>query len=206
MPAPVAAAGVPLTLAADEVRAFGERGVLVRDRFLGDALARAVREELGAIAPRLRPAGMSRGGGHRDARERGDLIAWLDEAEGGPALAALRAGFAALGRALRHQAYLGLRSHEIQVACYPGDGACYARHRDVFRETVGPRRRVTAIVYLNPEWPETAGGALRLHLPGQPLDVTPELDRLVVFRSETEHEVLATWVPRWAVTAWFYGP
>jgi SM-20-related protein len=65
---------------------------------------------------------------------------------------------------------------------------------------------VTAILYLNPDWTEAAGGLLRLHLPSGPLDVAPLLDRLVVFRSEiVEHEVLPTHAPRWAVTAWYPG-
>jgi len=40
----------------------------------------------------------------------------------------------------------------------------------------------------------------------RPLDVAPVLDRLVVFLSERlDHEVLPTFAPRLAVTAWFYG-
>lgn len=205
---PAPADDTPVELEAAELAALGQRGVFVRDHFLGDGLARAAREELCRLEPRLRPAGMGRGGRHRDAHERGDAIAWLDKAGvGGPAFAALRARFDALSDALRRQAYLGLRAHEIQVARYPGHGARYARHRDAPREAVGPRRRVTAILYLNPDWSETAGGLLRLHLPEGPVEVAPILDRLVVFLSEkVEHEVLATRAPRWAVTAWFYGP
>lgn len=210
VPAPaddIPAADTPVQLEAAELSALGQRGVFVRDHFLGDGLARAARKELCRLEPRLRPAGMGRGGRHRDAHERGDAIAWLDEAVADPASAALRARFDALGDALRRQAYLGLRAHEIQVARYPGDGARYARHRDTPREAVGPRRRVTAIFYLNPDWSEAAGGLLRLHLLEGPLEVAPILDRLVVFLSEkVEHEVLPTRTPRWAVTAWFYGP
>jgi SM-20-related protein len=186
---------------------LGQHGAFVRDGFLGRSQACAARDELAGLEPSLRPAGMGRGGQHRDARERGDATLWLDAAAGGPALAALRAALDALGEALRRQAYLGLGAPEIQVARYPGGGARYARHRDVFREAVGPQRRVTAILYLNPDWTELAGGMLRLHLPSGPLDVAPLLDRLVVFRSEiVEHEVLPTHAPRWAVTAWYPGP
>jgi SM-20-related protein len=208
----VTAAGTPApqpagALETAEVRALGERGAFVREGFLGRAVALAVRDELQRLGPALRPAGMGRGGQHRDARERGDATLWLDPAAGGPALAALRAAFEGLGRAFRRQAYLGVGAPEIQVARYPGGGARYARHRDAFREAVGPRRRVTAIVYLNPDWTEAAGGLLRLHLPDRPLDVAPLLDRLVAFRSEAvEHEVLPTLAPRWAVTAWYHGP
>jgi SM-20-related protein len=194
-------------LQAAEVQALGEHGAFVREGFLGRTLACAARDELASLEPALRPAGMGRGGKHRDARERGDATLWLDREAEGPALAALRAAFDALGQGLRRQAYLGLGAPDIQVARYPGGGARYARHRDAFRETVGPERRVTAIVYLNPDWTESDGGLLRLHLLSGPRDVAPLLDRLVVFLSgSVEHEVLATHAPRWAVTAWYRGP
>jgi SM-20-related protein len=62
---------------------------------------------------------------------------------------------------------------------------------------------VTAIVYLNPAWKREDGGQLRLHVdPVQ--DVDPVLDRLVVFLSEkVPHEVLPSFAPRFAATAWF---
>lgn len=171
-----------------DLEALGERGAFVREGFLGQAR-------------------VGRGGARRNIAERGDEIAWLDDGAGGPGLAALRTRFDDLGAALTHQAYLGLRRREIQVARYPGDGARYARHRDTFRDAAGPQRRVTAIVYLNAGWIPAHGGLLRLYLPGGPLDVAPRLDRLVVFLSErVEHEVLPAYAPRWAVTAWFYGP
>ena len=65
----------------------------------------------------------------------------------------------------------------------------------------------TAICYLNPSWSPQAGGVLRLFGAGVPLEVEPVSGRLVVFLSErVEHEVLATFAPRYAVTAWYYGP
>ncbi|CAI7768170.1 unnamed protein product, partial [Closterium sp. NIES-54] len=51
-----------------------------------------------------------------------------------------------------------------QLACYPGNGARYARHTD--RSPSSPHRRVTALYYLNPAWdPASMGGNLRLYLP-----------------------------------------
>lgn len=195
-------------LAPSDLAALGARGCFVREGFLGEGLARAVRRELAAaLGSRLRPAAMGRGAAHRDPAERGDEIAWLEEDLPGPALAALRRRFDALGQGLRRDARLGLSRCEIQVAHYPGGGARYARHRDAFRDALGPRRRVTAIVYLNPDWSPADGGVLRLYPEDGPRDVEPRLDRLVVFLSERlEHEVLPAHAPRWAVTAWFYDP
>jgi SM-20-related protein len=193
-----------------ELADLAERGAFVRDGFLGAALAGAVRAELARLAPGRRPARMGRGGAHLDPAERGDELLWLDEAAGGPALAALRARLDGLGAALAREARLALGRREVQVAWYPGGGARYARHRDAFRDglvAAGPRRRLTAILYLNPGWEPAHGGELRLHLPGEVRDVAPALDRLVVFLSErVEHEVRPVHAPRLAVTAWFHGP
>lgn len=196
-----------LLLGPERVAALGARGCFVWEGFLDEAAALRARGELEALAARLRPAGMGRGGAYRDEAERGDEILWLDGGAGGPGLSVLAERLDALGEALSREAYLGLRSHERQAARYPGGGARYARHRDAFREAVGSRRRVTAIVYLNPGWAPADGGLLRLHLEDDPFDVAPRLGDLVVFLSErVEHEVLPARAPRWAVTAWYHGP
>jgi SM-20-related protein len=104
-------------------------------------------------------------------------------------------------QAINRAAYMGLRRMEVQLAHYPATGAKYDRHRDAFPGE--DNRRVTAIVYLNEPWQPPHGGYLRLYT--QPmLDIPPSLDRLVVFRSEVvEHEVLATFASRFALTAWY---
>lgn len=190
-----------------EITALGEEGFFVHDRLLGSPAARDVARELETVAGAggLRPAGVSRGARHRvDGDTRGDAIAWLSPDASRPALAALLARVTELRDALNRDAYLGLDRVEVQLARYPGGGARYQRHRDAFPG--GPNRRLTAIYYANPDWRPEHGGLLRLHLPERPLDVAPVLDRLVVFLSERlDHEVLPTFAPRLAVTAWFYG-
>lgn len=194
-------------LVAAEVRALDTPGLIVRDGWLGPAVAEGVRREVEALvrAGALRPAGVSRGAHHRvDAETRGDAIAWLAPETAGPALARLFAGFDALREALNREAYLGLARAEVQLARYPGGGAGYRRHRDAFPGR--SNRRVTALYYLNPAWRPEDGGLLRCHLDDRPLDVAPVADRLVCFLSErVEHEVLPAFAPRLAVTAWFYG-
>jgi SM-20-related protein len=190
-----------------DVRALDTPGVLVHDDWLGRSTAEAVLAEVEALvgAGALRPAGMSRGVGHRvDADTRGDAIAWLDPETAGPAVARLFAAFDALREVLNREAYLGLAHTEVQLARYPGGGARYRRHRDAFPGR--SNRRVTALYYLNPAWRPEDGGLLRCHLDGGPLDVVPIADRLVCFLSErVEHEVLPAFAPRLAVTAWLSG-
>jgi SM-20-related protein len=187
----------------EDVQALGEGKGIVRDGWLGEALALAAHREAGALP--LRPAGVGRAGTSA-AGVRADELTWVDPGSRlPPGLAALCARFAALREELRRAAWLSLTRTEIQVARYPGGGAAYARHRDAFRDGRDPRV-VTAIYYLNPGWTAAAGGVLRLYTAGAdgPVDVEPVLDRIVIFRSElVEHEVLPAHAPRLAVTAWF---
>jgi SM-20-related protein len=183
----------------EDVARLGDPGWLVRDGFLGQELARRVREEAATLT--LKPAGVRRGAAHAlDSAARNDAIAWLsaDEATGPLREAAL--AFEGLMQSLNEAAWLGLRRVELQLARY-APGGHYARHRDAFPGD--DNRRVTAIVYLNERWEPAHGGQLRLHVE-PPMDIEPMLDRLVVFRSQLiEHEVLSAHAERWALTAWF---
>lgn len=196
-----------MELTDDEVEALGTRGYFIRPTFLGEARARTARDEALARveAGSLKPAGIRRGADRKqDTTVRGDLIAWVKPWPGTP-LGELWEGFRALGEALSSGAYLGLGRFDLQLACYPGGGAHYARHRDAFPGQ--SNRRATAIWYANAGWEPAHGGVLRLYPEGSaPVDVEPSLDRLVVFLSERiEHEVLPAFAPRLALTAWYYG-
>jgi SM-20-related protein len=190
-----------------DIHALGAHGYFVRESFLGEVEARAVCAESRARvdAGALRPAGIRRGADHTlDVATRGDLITWVGEEARGTALGRLWEAYAALGEALSTEAYLGLGRFDLQLACYPGGGARYARHADAFPGQ--SNRRLTAIYYVNPDWEPAHGGLLRLYPEGGPVDVAPRLDTLVVFLSERlEHEVLPAHAPRLALTAWFYG-
>jgi len=99
------------------------------------------------------------------------------------------------------------KRHQVQVACYPGQGARYVRHLDALPPGPDkPRgRRLTALYYMNPEWTPKDGGALRMHLEGDEIDIEPLGDRLVVFASEyVEHEVLPAYAARFTLTMWYY--
>ena len=65
------------------------------------------------------------------------------------------------------------------------------------------------IYYLNDEWEEGHGGELRLWpLPEEEaaaVVVAPRADRLVLFISSLEHEVLPAWRPRYALTTWMFN-
>lgn len=190
-----------------EVTELGARGYFTRPVFLGDVAALAARADALARADSgvLHAASIRRGSERiLDSRVRGDLTGWI-EPEPGTGLGVLWEHFSQLGHALSSGAYLGLGRFDLQLACYPGGGARYARHFDAFPGQAN--RRVTSIWYPNTGWMPEHGGVLRLYPEDSaPVDVAPVLDTLVVFLSERiEHEVLPAHASRLALTAWYYG-
>jgi SM-20-related protein len=162
----------------------------------------ALRAEAGALQRdgRLRPASTGRAEGRRGTGLRGDSTAWVDAATG-PVFAQWLECMDALRVGLNRRLLLGMEELEAHVACYP-PGAGYARHRDRFADD--DARVLSLVCYLNVEWPDDAGGALRLHLPQGTRDVAPRAGVVVLFLSdEVEHEVLPATRERWSIAGWF---
>ena len=90
-------------------------------------------------------------------------------------------------------------------AIYPGGGARYVKHRDAL--PYRPGRKLTLIYYSNDEWVPESGGELQLWLKEgrDPIKIAPLADRLVVFISSLEHEVLPSWQTRLSLTVWMYN-
>ena len=187
-----------------EVERLGTDGYFVRNDWLEVASARTARDALHALTG-FAPARVGRGGDRGLHPEvRGDELCWLSREDAPAGLQPVLRAFDALKDALNRDAYLGLAGLELQAARYLEAGAHYERHRDGFRGR--PGRRVTFLYYLNEGWLPAHGGCLRLHVPPVAVDVPPRLNSLVVFLSDrVEHEVLASFAPRWALTAWWSG-
>ena len=136
----------------------------------------------------------------REAAIRGDSICWLTEPLL-PAEAAVLDAIERLRLELNRQGMLGLFDAEFHFARYP-PGAGYVRHVDQPRGR--GQRRVSLIVYLNPEWPAQAGGELRIHAAdGSYRDVAPLGGLLVGFDTRgCEHEVLPAAQARWSLCGW----
>ena len=182
-----------------EIALLDADGWFSREDSLG-AIQTAASARQRVSSNQLSAAGFSRGRTH-DTAVRGDSSQWLKQTDAD--FSAMWALFEALRCELNRDAWLGLVRFDVQLAHYAGNGEAYGRHRDAFDGAES--RRITAILYLNPEWNLDHGGQLRLHT-SRAIDVDPVLGRLVVFRSaRVEHEVLASLAPRLAVTAWYYG-
>ena len=90
--------------------------------------------------------------------------------------------------AMLHGPWALTRMEDLQFACYL-PGGFYKAHSDA--QEIQSRRVLTAIYYLNRDWRAADGGRLRLHdRLGQTIDIDPVADRVVLFDSRLEHEVL----------------
>jgi SM-20-related protein len=132
---------------------------------------------------------------------RGDYTLWLDDPRCGEASKSFLAILELLRQDLNQALLLGLESVEAHYAVYPS-GTGYARHRDRFRDDNA--RVLSLVCYLNSDWPDNAGGALRLHLLDGYKDIAPILGTSIIFISdEIEHEVMPSTQTRYSIAAWF---
>lgn len=148
----------------------------------------------------LGAASVGHSDGHALRREiRGDATLWLDDPRCGEAASAYLAALDTLRVELNHRLFLGLEEVEAHYAAYP-PGTGYTLHRDRFHDD--DARVLSIVTYLNPEWHDDDGGALRLHRDDGVVDVVPRTGS-VCFLSEHEHEVLPARRERFSIAAWF---
>jgi SM-20-related protein len=195
---------MPLHIA-DAIRRDGY--AVVQD-FLGSRAIDALAGECRALrdCAQLQPAAVGHAGPrHVDPNIRGDLTHWFDAAALSSAQQRFWKRMDTLRQSLNRELLLGLNEFEAHYAVYP-PGARYARHRDRFRDD--DARVLSSVLYLNRDWCEADGGALRLHFdanaPTRYLDIHPRDGTLVLFLSaDFEHEVLPARRARLSVAGWF---
>jgi SM-20-related protein len=147
----------------------------------------------------LRPA--ATGVGRAVSALRGDSTRWFEADTLSTAQQAFVDRLDVLRVALSRELLLGLVDSESHYAVYPC-GAGYARHRDQLQRS--DARVVSAVFYLNADWLDADGGALRLYLDdGSYRDIYPRAGTLVLFLSaQFEHEVLPATRQRLSVACW----
>jgi SM-20-related protein len=194
-------------------RALTTHGFAVLPAALPEGGWRGLRAE----AERLRAddafseARVGRGEGLQSASAtRGGSVCWLGA--GMPAGDAFLAWMDGLRVSLNRDLFLGIETFEAQYAHYPV-GASYGTHVDRHRDS--DARVVSAVVYLNPDWPTNAGGELVIYdghdeHDGQArhsaprLTLAPEGGTLVLFMSDdTPHEAKKATRERWSIAGWF---
>lgn len=144
----------------------------------------------------------------RRTSTRGDSTCWLDASAASAPESALLGCFEVLGSALNGALWLGITELEAHYAHYAPD-ASYERHVDRFRDD--DARVISLVLYLNEDWHDADGGALRLYprrdTSERTRDLSPRGGTLVAMRSEViEHEVLPAVVERWSIAGWLRRP
>ena len=141
--------------------------------------------------------------GREQPEIRGDWIHWVEP--GSPPAAHPFFGWMARFRDVLNTKFpLGLRSQEFHFARY-AEGKGYQKHIDQHRGT--DHRKVSIVLYLNPQWGPSDGGELCLYQPYQPevemSRIAPLGARLVVFVSGMiPHAVLPCKRTRWSIAGW----
>jgi SM-20-related protein len=178
-------------------------GFIVLDQPLPTALLNGLIDNLHAEQAGFTPAGVGRQGDYlRNQDIRGDTIQWLEP--GNAAVTEFLRWMDTLRVGINQRLFLGLFDYECHYAVY-APGAFYQKHRDAFRGN--PGRKLSTVLYLNPEWDLVAGGELVLYDEAgeeQLIRLAPECGRLVLFLSEDfPHEVLPAKQPRQSIAGWF---
>ena len=182
------------------------RGFSIRDRFAAPEEVEALRACSRERQSRGDFAAARVGGpGAEQRREiiRGDFTCWLREPFS-PCERVLLERLEDLRLQFNRELFLGLFELELHYARYP-PGAAYARHVD--QPQGSAQRRLSFVLYLNPDWRPDDGGALRIYAAADNyVDVEPLGGRLVCFlTSDREHEVMPARRERHSISGWFRG-
>ncbi len=181
-----------------------EQGYCVLENFLAEEHF----ESLAIKAHQLFHEGLYRYARVGQAREsihhdliRKDKILWLDEIETCVAQKAYITAIKELAQCLNEAFYLGLYDFEAHFAIYQ-PGEFYKKHVDQFHNKKD--RQISCVYYLNRKWREENHGNLILYNQHNEIveDVLPTPNRLVCFRSDLPHEVMATNKERHSITGW----
>ncbi|SMG29774.1 SM-20-related protein [Marivirga sericea] len=130
---------------------------------------------------------------------RGDYIQWLDRNNQSEIVQDFLNEIELLKTSLNENCYLGLKDFETHFAIYP-EHTFYKRHVDRFQQNA--HRVISFVLYLNENWQEGHGGELALYFDDKDEKIQPVAGRLLLFRSELEHEVLMSYRKRYSITGW----
>lgn len=182
---------------------LADRDFVLIDQFIKEDAALYLRSLIHTrkADDQFKQAGIGRSVQHTKNKEiRGDKINWIKQEPADSILASIIDRLHTLRLQLNQLCFLGLQDIESHLTVYePGTG--YARHRDAFNDR--SHRVITFVLYLNQQWNPEDGGQLKLWTSGgDEIDIEPIEGRLILFKSELEHEVLTSYKNRYSLTGW----
>ena len=181
---------------------FDEKSWFFSEQFLARESALQIREELLALKKDFRPAHVGSGASKKRLEDvRRDEILWLGT-KNPPAISSYLEKLEKLKIHWNQKYFLGLKEIESHLTAYE-PGAFYEKHVDNFQGK--SPRKISLILYLNPDWQEADGGELIVYdkTDRQVARIAPRLGGLAGFISEdTPHEVLRCEKQRLSLTSW----
>ena len=106
-----------------------------------------------------------------------------------------------LSEQLKNYFRISLTEVECHYAVYE-PGQFYKLHRDSTQNT--NKRVFSFVIYLNEDWKRSDGGQLvGYEKQNAVFSILPELGKMILFKSDLEHEVLPTERLRYSLTGWF---
>lgn len=175
-------------------------GYSVEENFLDSSTVNELLTALTSKETALKNAGIGKRDDYAKIKEiRSDKIAWLEKNENKKVDNLFFDVIESLLLAINRRCFLGLNTYEFHFAKYE-PGSFYQRHKDVFKSD--DARKISVIIYLNPQWKKGDGGELKIYHEENEIMVEPKAGTIVVFESHIEHEVLVSNTNRYSVTGW----
>jgi SM-20-related protein len=134
-----------------------------------------------------------------DSSYRKDKIKWIDTENCRPATKVFVAKINDMMQQFNRSFFLSLKDFECHYAYYE-KGDFYKKHSDQFNHKA--HRIISMVLYLNQDWKKGDGGELVIYKEDKVIEIEPIAGRLVLFKSELEHEVLPANQERNSITGW----
>lgn len=149
----------------------------------------------------FKPAGITQSTEPRPSI-RNDQIFWLDKKTDSltPIDRLVLERLNALTHCLKNYFRISLTEFECHYAVYE-TGHFYQKHLDTTHEN--NKRIFSFVIYLNENWEPQDGGQLLGYAQNEKIfEILPRIGQMVLFKSDLEHEVLATHKTRHSLTGW----
>ncbi|MGZ4042202.1 MAG: 2OG-Fe(II) oxygenase [Bacteroidia bacterium] len=177
-----------------------DKGYAVREDFFDIKESQELLSSLQKSETQMKNAGIGKEKDYTHVKEiRSDKIRWLDKGENASIDKLFFDTMEYIKLALNRKCFLGLNTVEFHFAKYE-PGTFYKRHKDIFNSD--DARKMSLIVYLNPNWKEGDGGELKIYDEENEITVQPKAGTLVLFESHIEHEVMMSYSNRYSITGW----
>ncbi len=178
---------------------FADNGFATHDHLLNENDLITINKYFDNHLDKFKSAKIGRGQGKfLNSEVRSDQNLWLDGSE--TELKPYFKKIENIKEMLKKEFFLPIQNFETQLAHYP-EGASYGKHKDKHKSS--DARLISSVFYLNKNWTDKDGGQLMIYDQQKAFEVEPIENRLVIFKSEFEHEVLISRKSRKSITTWF---